>query len=287
MQCEVRTASGHRAGTTDISWIVGGNKICSAPGGYRRHTEILTQLLKLLLGVGEPDAISSEEQGALAGVEGIDGASDFRGDVGCAMNEVGMGKLVRIETSESGFVNWRGLDVEGDVDPDRAGAATHRQVDCFFQVIADVGGLKNCFSVLGDGSDDGTYVNLLHAKLTHAERLTCDSVEHAVWAFDLAGDEEHGRGVEPRAGDARDRVGAAGTGGDHADAETIDCFRIAFGTDGRGLLMRVAYGRDVFFSTQRLIEMHCAAAGDEEDVLDAEVGEELEDVIRELHQFLW
>ena len=58
---------------------------------------------------------------------------------------------------------------------------------------------------------------------------------------------ERGRGVEPGAGDAGDGVGAAGAGGDHADAEAVGGLGVAFGADGGGLLMRVADGRDAGF----------------------------------------
>ena len=176
-----------------------------------------------------------------------------------------------------------GLDVEGDVDPDRAGAAVEREIDGFLEVVADVFGDEDRLGVLGDGPDDGADVDLLDAELAHAEGLAGGGVEHAVGALDLAGEEEGGSGVEPGAGDAGDGVGAAGAGGDHADAEAVGGLGVAFGADGGGLLVRVADRAEAGLGSEGGVEMHGAAAGDEEDVLDAEVGDELEDVVGELH----
>jgi hypothetical protein len=50
--------------------------------------------------------------------------------------------------------------------------------------------------------------------------------------------------------------------------------------------MRVADGRDSLFVGQRRVEMHRAAAGDEKHVLNALIGNELEDIVRELHDLL-
>ena len=52
--------------------------------------------------------------------------------------------------------------------------------------------------------------------------------------------------------------------------------------------MRVADGPDATFAGQRLIQVHCPAAGDEKAISDAEVGNELQDVVGKLdHRFLW
>ena len=189
-----------------------------------------------------------------------------------------------VEGAECAFFDGRGLDVERDVDPDGAGAAVEGEVDGFFEVVADVGGIENSDGVLGDGGDDGADVDLLNAELAHAERLAGKGVEHAVRALDLAGEEEGGGGVEPGSGDSGDGVGAAGAGSDHADTKAVGGFSIAFGADGGGLLVRVADWPNAVFGGQRGVKVHCAPAGDEEEVSDAEVGNECEDVVGELHQ---
>ena len=118
-----------------------------------------------------------------------------------------------VEAAQGSFVDRGGLHVERDVDPDRPGAAVHGEVDGLLEVIADVVGLEHDDGVLGDRRDDGNDVDFLDAELAHAERLAGDGVEHAVGALDLAGEEEHGGGVEPGAGNAGDGVSAAGAGG--------------------------------------------------------------------------
>ncbi len=151
-----------------------------------------------------------------------------------------------------------------------------------FEVVADVGGVEDGDGVLGDGLDDGDDVDLLDAELAHAERLAVGG-EHAVGAFDLSGEEEDGGGVEPGTGYSGDGVGASGAGGDHADAEVVGDFGVGFGAHGAGLLVGVADGLDGLFGAERLVEVHGAAAGYEEDVLDALRGDELDDVVGEFH----
>lgn len=206
------------------------------------------------------------------------------------MLEIGEGggrrQLGRVEGTEGGWIgDRRGLDVEGDVDPDRAGTAVEGKVDGFFEVVADVEGVEDGDSVLGDGLDDGDDVHFLNAELAHAEGAAVGR-EHAIGALDLAGDDEHGSGVKPGTGDSGDGVGAAGAGGDHADAEVVGGLGVAFGADGAGLLVRITDGLDGGLRAERLVKVHGAAAGDEEDVLDALAGDELDDVVRKLHEFV-
>jgi hypothetical protein len=55
-------------------------------------------------------------------------------------------------------------------------------------------------------------------------------------------------------------------------------FRIVLGTDGAGLLMKIADGNDGG-AAEGFIEMHGAATDDEEGMLHALIGEELNDVV--------
>ena len=208
-------------------------------------------------------------------------AADFVLKVG-----VGLGGLVLvgIEGAESaGIRDGGGLDVEGDIDPDGAGASVEGEVVGLFELEADVEGVEDGDGVLGDGLDDGDDVDFLDAELAHAEGLAGDGVEHAVGALDLAGEEEGGGGVEPGSGDPGDGVGASGAGGDEGDSEAVDGFGVGLGAHGGGLLVRVADGGDALFGGEGGVEVHGASAGDEEDVLDAVIGDELEDVVGELH----
>ena len=105
-------------------------------------------------------------------------------------------------------------------------------------------------------------------------------VEHAVRALHLAGDKEHGRRIEPSAGNASDSVGAAGPGSDHADAEVIGSFGVSLGAHRAGLLMRVADRLDCSLSAERMVQVHSAAAGYQKHVLHALFGNESHNVVR-------
>ena len=120
----------------------------------------------------------------------------------------------------------------------------------------------------------------LHAELAHTERSSVGG-EHAVGAFHLAGEKQQRGGIQPRAGQAGDRVGAAGTGGDHSHTQVVDGFRVVLGCHGRGLLVRIADGLDGVALRQRGVQVHGAAASHQENVFDSQSGKEAHHVIGE------
>ncbi len=141
----------------------------------------------------------------------------------------------------------RGLDIERNVNPDRAGAAVQREVMGLLELKADVERVEHDYSVFRDRLDDGDDVDLLHAELTHAQRLASDSVEHAVGALDLAGEEDCRRGIQPGASYSSDGIGSPGAGGDESHPKTAHGLRVALRADRGGLFMRVADRRNSFF----------------------------------------
>jgi len=106
-----------------------------------------------------------------------------------------------------------------------------------FELKAYVERVEHDYGILRDRLDDGDDVDLLHAELTHAQRLASDGVEHAVGALDLAGEEDRRSGIEPRAGYSRDGIGSAGASGDQSHAETVHGLGITFRAHRRGLFM--------------------------------------------------
>jgi len=111
-------------------------------------------------------------------------------------------------------------------------------------MVPDALRVDDRYRVLRDRADDGDDVDLLHAELAHAA-MAAGRVEHPVGPFDLSGDEEARRGVEPRAGDARHGVRSAGAGRQQGDTETVRRLRIIFCGDGARLFVRIAHGFDI------------------------------------------
>jgi len=64
----------------------------------------------------------------------------------------------------------------------------------------------------------------------------------------------------------------------------IGGFRVAFGANGTGLLVRIADRLDRQFASQGLIQMHCPAAGDQEDVLHTLFRNKADHVIGKFHR---
>ena len=179
-------------------------------------------------------------------------------------------------------VDGGSLHVEGDIDPHRPGAAVERQVNGLFQVVADRCWIQDRHRVFRERPDDGNDIDFLNTELPHTERSAVRG-EHAVGTLHLAGEKQHRSGIEPGAGHAGDGVGAARAGGHHGHAQVVGGLGVVLGGDGAGLLVRIADGLDVLALRQRSVEVHGAAAGHQEDVLDSLIGNEANDVIGELH----
>ena len=148
-------------------------------------------------------------------------------------------------------------------------------------MIADALGLGDRDGILRDRLNDGYDVDFLHAHLPDAQGCAI-GVVHPVGALHLSRNEHARRRVEPRASQAGNRVGPARAGRDERDPEIIRRLRIVFGGDGAGLLVQVADVLDVHATRQRIVEVHGAAAGHQEHVLDTLIRDEADDVIGEL-----
>ena len=101
-----------------------------------------------------------------------------------------------------------------------------------------------------------------------------------IGALHLAGQKEAGGGIEVGSGTAGNGVGAAGAGGDQADAQVVGDAGVGFGSDAGSLLVNFGDELDAALAAERIIQVHRAAAGDEENVLHAPFGDELKYVVR-------
>ncbi len=173
------------------------------------------------------------------------------------------------------------LHIERNVHPHGSGPSGTRQVHCLLQVKTNGLRVDNGDSVLCEGPNDGDDIYFLHAELAHASGSSI-GVEHPVGPFDLAGDEETWRRIEPRTRDASHGIGTAWTRRDQSDTEISGGFRIVLGGDRASLLVRVTNCLDGIAVRERIVQVHCAAAGDQKNVANTLTGYEADNVIGKL-----
>jgi len=131
--------------------------------------------------------------------------------------------------------------------------------------------------VFGDRLDDRNDVDFLQAQLPQT------AVSLQVGAFDLTRDEHDWRRIDPSAGQPGQAVRAAGTRGDERHAQSAGHFRECFGADGAGVLMIIGDKLQIRSSSQGIVEVHGAAAGNHENVARSRPGKPIDDIIREFH----
>ena len=104
-----------------------------------------------------------------------------------------------------------------------------------------------------------------------------------VRAFDLSGNNQAGCRFQPRPGNTRNRVRAAGPGRDHDHAQVIGHPGVGLSGNRGRLLVQRADVLQFLALPERIVQVHGAAAGQHEHVPDAGFGNESHDVIGEFH----
>ena len=118
--------------------------------------------------------------------------------------------------------------------------------------------------MLGAGARDADRVAFL-------ERVVADEVRRH-----LAGDADERDGIHQRVGEAGDRVGGAGAGGDEHDADLAGGARIAFGRVHGAAFLADEDVLDLVLLEQLVVDRQHGAAGIAEDMLDALIDERRE-----------
>src|SRR5438270_3443388 len=159
-------------------------------------------------------------------------------------------------------------------------------INSLFQVISNFIRIENRDRVFRNWLYDRYDIDFLHTQLAHTQRPPV-LVEHAIRPFNLARNEQCRGGIQPRPRNASNSVRTTGPGGHHANAKMIGGFRVSLGTDGAGLLMRIAHGCNPSLHAERVIQVHGAAASHQKDVFDALFSDKPDYVVRELHWSEW
>ena len=151
-------------------------------------------------------------------------------------------------------------------------------MESLFHVVANLARFKDRNGIFGDRLNDRDDVDFLHAELAHPKRLSLP-VEHPVGPLYLTRDTKHWRRVQPGAGDSGYCICASRAGGDHAHAEMIRRLGVCLSAYGTRLFMRIANGNQPWFRRERVVQLHCTAAGDKEYVLHALIRNKTHNII--------
>ena len=187
------------------------------------------------------------------------------------------GQLVRVDLAR--------LHVHGHVDPAGAGPSRRGQEQHPFQVVTNTLRVRDEDGVLGDAADHADDVHFLVAQLAQAGQPVGG---HAGLALDLAGDHQHRDGVGPGAEDAVEGVDGAGAGGDVDHPDLAGDAGVALGRHRRRLLVVAANVAQAGFRAEGVVQEHRPAAGHQEHVAHAPVGQSTCDVVGHAnrHDFL-
>ena len=290
LDCKVSGAVTEIAGASCIKRIVGRETVLAVPSHHHGDAELPGDAEELSVGACDPDAVACVEDRPLCG-------ADLRNDLlrslfrdrrrkhrtilslSCLVRRDRMFRrccpagtachiVFRIEADEIFRLDKRALNIQRDVQPDRTGPSGLHDPEGFLHAEPDPKRVNDHLAVLCHGSDGRADIKFLVSERTDprtaGQGIACSPV-----IADLAGNDHHGNGIQPRTHHAGDGVGPAGTGG-HADCRrTIVDPGIAFRSDGGGLFMMVVGDLQPRLMAQRVVEMHSAAADHTEGMNDS------------------
>jgi hypothetical protein len=179
-----------------------------------------------------------------------------------------IGLVAKDRAGRLAIARGRDLDVLGQVDDDRAGAAGGGDVERLVDRLADLGRVLHQIVMLGAVAGDADRVAFL--KGVGADQM----------GRHLAGDDDDRDRIHQRVGDAGDGIGRAGAGGHQDDAGLAGRTGIALGSVDRALLMADEDVADALLLEQRVVDRQDRAAGIAEHHLDPEVGQGLDQNLR-------
>ena len=219
---------------------------------------LLGEAPQVIGGVGDEDAVPGQDDRS-------PGRRDLAGGDG---DLAGVTVEARLEAGQVERLGMAGLrlarqGVLGEVDVDRTRASGAGDMERLGDDARDVVGLAHQVVVLRHGQRDAADVDLLEGVLAD-ER-----------AGHVAGDGDHGHGVQLGGGDARDQVRGAGTARPQADADPAAGPGVAVGSVGSALLVAHEDRAQLGIVGPDVVEGQDDAARVAEDDIDALADERL------------
>ena len=182
-----------------------------------------------------------------------------------------------METFQLRFVDHRGLHVHRDVDPHRSRPSAHGLVQRALEMVPDRRRVGDAHGVLRHRPRHRDDVHLLVAELAQRRRR---GGGHRL-ALHLAGHDDHRQRIDVGAEHAGERVGAAGAAGDLHERGTAGESRVALRRHRARLLVVAREPAQARATADGVVQVHRAAAGDDEGVGDAVAHERAHHVVGE------
>src|ERR1039458_37977 len=253
------------------------------PGGSYGHAEPVNKFVEFRNCMGGANARAGEDHWTFCITDALQdfaaiGREPCRISADIAAREL----LLRgIVTAKTGGIDGRSLHVDRNIKPARDGASTVCEVPGALEVISGGERVVDQHRVFGDVRNHGDDVGFLVSELPQSG----DPLDaHAGLALDLAGYYEHRDGVGPRPEHSIQSVDAAGPGGDVDHAGLAADASVSFGGHSGSLFMVITHILNARLPANRVIEVHCTTARDQEDVAHAPIRQTPNDVVGELHE---
>ena len=180
LQCKIGATRRQGAGASKTERMIIGDEIQTQPGRQRRYVKAFQQSEQFLLGFGSPNAIADQQYRALCLIQKAYQLFNLFAQLRSGPVFFRLWDLVAGEFS---FVDHGCLNIEGNINPNRAAPARASQENGFLQMIADSFGLLDGNGVLGDRIHDRYDIDLLNTQDANAR------IPFQVGSFNLAGNE--------------------------------------------------------------------------------------------------
>ncbi len=250
-----------------------GDRVDRAHTGHDRDAEDLGKLDEGLVGSRGADAEAREDDRALCLFHAVENLlHGLVGDCGDLKRRI----LRRVVGAKVIGLDRAALDVERNVEPDRARAARFCQMESPLEMVADRLRILHRHGIFRDRLYDGDDVALLDAAASKRQARVADRGRNT----GLARENHERLGAHEAAENARHGVGRAGSCR-HADRRhAVRDTRVGFRSHGAGLLMVIVGACKARMMAEGVIHVHGKAAGHREDVGDPVVRREIRNVIR-------
>jgi hypothetical protein len=144
--------------------VIRRNEIGGVPGGDDGNAQRLVERSEFRGGLGQPHAMTGEDDGTFGRRDHVDHAGAIRREFGRLASVGGRRRIAAQRVS----VDHAVLHVERNVDPHRPAPPRRREMHGLFEMKSYVGGIEHGDGIFGDGTHDRDDVDLLRPHLANA-----------------------------------------------------------------------------------------------------------------------